>query len=67
MCSVSVTQFKIAQGGPILYVSFWPQTGRVSSIMICFGASNLTLFAIGCSSLKRTDSELPVCEIFYGF
>ena len=57
MWFVSVTQVKLAQGGPILYVSFWPHTlaDRLCFVNydLCLGASNFTPFDIGCSSLKK--------------
>ena len=72
MCSVSVMQVKIAQGGAICMFPSGPiiwQTGCASSVMICLGASNFTPSGIGCSSLKKDlfNFELPVCEIVYGF
>ena len=59
MWSLSVTQVRIAQGGPILYVSFWPHTlaDRLCFINydLCLGASNFTPFAKAVQVLKRTD------------
>ena len=58
----SVMQVKIAQQGPILYVSFSTHTLAVSFYLInfinydlCLGTSTFTPFAVGCSVLKRTD------------